>query len=388
MKILYLAHADNYHIVNWQQKLTQKGVHVQLCSFRKNANLHPIPVEIYAKSNLRWYHFPQKSGQLPSLTSSFKPDLIFSSFASTYGLMAQLSGINVPKVVQTWSRDIALPGSLKSPTDYLHAHSTSPWVLRKCDGITTDGVQCKNHLLSRFPSLASKTLATPWGIDLNFFTPTGLKSTLRRKYHIPDEALVLNSVRGLFWYYQPEIVLPALLRLLQENPRLYVILLGLGHSLQQRLAPILEQLSTHPRVRFFPDLVEKNKIRELWEISDFFLSIPRFDGVSEAISEGRAMGAIPLLNGIPSNLERCKPDEHAFYVDDSSEKTLMGSIRNALNTSDERLERMRKSNLDWVRKSADVDRTIESLISFFEERIHFYRSNTRNTVSDNAGNSN
>lgn len=375
MKILYLAHADNYHVANWQKQLSKKNITVQCLGFRQNMELIPNAAQFSGFSNtLHWHHFLQLSDQICDFCSELKPDIVFASFAPTYGLAAVRAKLNVPVIVQTWSRDIALPGSIPSIKDKLLVHTAGSYVLNKSDGITTDGVECRTHLVKQRPHLAEKTLATPWGIDLDFFSLDKTQpADIRKHLNIPHNAPVILSVRGLYWYYQPENVLRAIQETLTLNEEVYFIIMGLGHKMTVETEKLLNGLILNNRVRLFADLVSKEQMRDLWAISDFFVSTPIFDGVPESVSEGRAMGSIPILNPIPSNLERVQQDTQGFYTNFENASDLSQTMLKALSEDNQSLNQIRENNFSWSQRFANVNHTIDNLLSFFNEKISNFK---------------
>jgi glycosyltransferase involved in cell wall biosynthesis len=379
VNILYLCHQDNYHIRKWIPALNRQGLSIAVGTLKPGLpfNDGTASFPLLSRPLKRYTDFVQAVPAVKELIHRVKPDLLLASYGPGYGLTALLSGFR-PFVVQTWSRDAELPGSLVSFTDHLLVKTVGRTVLRIADGITADGKYCAEVLSARFPKKATSIYATPWGIDLDFFKPSEtLRKEARARLDITSGSTVLFAPRGTYWYYQPEKVLPALLHVLQHNERVFVLLPGLGHTTPGASRETLNTLIAHPRVRHFPDFLSPGQMRSLWAASDFFLSAPHFDGVSEAITEGRAMGSIPLLNRIGSNLERAIPGIHALYIDDTSANGLGSSILQALTAGPLILESIRKENLQWTGAFGSVNQTAAGLATFLRsvaESRHNYQT--------------
>lgn len=368
MRVLYLCHTNNYHIRKWIPALRRHGLEIFAATLRAGEPFEDgTPVFRLMDSPLRHHSdFVRCVPRLKSLIKTLNPDLIFASYAPGYGLSAMLSGFK-PYVVQTWSRDAELPGSLTSFSDHLLVKTAGRLVIKMADGVTADGLYCAELLQSRYRFPDGKLLATPWGIDVGFFRRNlaDIPETLNM-YNIDNGSPVLLVPRGIFWYYKPEIVLPALLLVAKQHPHITIILLSLEHQKTTAVAGLVDALLALKNVRIIDRFLNEEEMRNLWAVSTFFLSSPVFDGVSEAITEGRAMGAIPILNRIGSNLERAIPGIHAYYINDTTADLLSESITWVLKKPPAEIRKMQQANQDWVQAFGDVSDTCLEIVRFFK----------------------
>jgi glycosyltransferase involved in cell wall biosynthesis len=369
MHILYLCHADNYHVQKWIPALKRAGAKITVGTLRPDHDFNGADdqIALLPRPLSNHFDFARAAHAVSQLFNKIKPDVVLASYAPGYGWSAVLAGVR-PLVVQTWSRDAELPGSLVSFTDHAIVKTLGRHILRKSDGVTADGLYCKEVLMKNLGLNSEKIHATPWGIDLTFFSePERYRAEKRASLGITSSETVLFCPRGVYWYYQPEIVLPALLAILERNPTLKIILPLLNHSVKKGVAFHLKQLQNHSRVHMLPSFVSPDEMRRLFAASDFFLSAPKFDGVSEAITEGRAMGSIPILNRIGSNLERVIEGFHGLYVDDTNSKKLADSVLQAMQTSIEDQQNIRRNNFRWVKCFGDVRYTATGLLHYLGE---------------------
>jgi len=366
LRVLYLCHADNYHIQTWSAALRRKGAQITHLTLRPKANndFHQI---ILSKtgSQIRYWDFLTIAQQIRRVFDKGDYDILFASFANTYGLSAILSQ-SKPVVVQTWSRDVGADRSV-SPREQLMNQTIGKFVMDKADAITTDGAHFKEHLLGIYPEFAPKTLSTGWGIDLNHFQKVlnpERETSARSRWNIPAKAPVLTSIRGIFWYYQPEIIFPALLRLLDVQTDLHILLPTLGHPLQNSLQSQFETLNKHPRVIVFDQLLDSEEMTDLWSATDIFLSLPSFDGVAESVQEGLFSGAVAVLNKLESNQLICGELDDVIWTDavspspESLVKTLLTALEKHKNFDPENQRKHIEQN--W-----SVDVTAERLLNLF-----------------------
>lgn len=371
MKILYLCHPDNYHIDKWVRGLTRKGVEIQLAGLQQ-AEIEVAPYTQFdtITDNIRYWDFLNIAPKVRELAQNLNTDLIFASFATTFGLTAKISGIR-PFVVQTWSRDIGQDPNL-SFRERLMINIISKNVLQAANGITTDGMAYKDLMLNTWPEFTSKTLGTPWGIDLDFFQDRPDAATkFRKNLQISSDSEIITSTRGVGSFYQPEQVLSGILESAQQHPDATFLIPTLAHDRTKHVKKLLAQADEFQNIRIIDRLLTPEEMIGLWSATDFFISCPFFDGVSEGLSEGRAMGAIPILNPLPSNLERATPDVHAFYTHSEavSATEVAKAVNDALKSTSSQRAQIIEANKRWVGEHADVNKTLNNLIGFFDETI-------------------
>ncbi len=302
MKILYCCHADNYHIEKWIPALQRVGIEIHVLTLRPSAKLD-VPQTIVKPifSQISWFDFWIMGPKIRQTFHEVQADILFCSFASTYGLGGLLSGIT-PFFVQTWSRDIGADSSVNKKDAWI-----SQWISRKicslADGITTDGPHFKDHVENHWPEIPPQNVcSTWWGIDTDFWkSSVELKRKAREKWNIPSRANVIISPRGVFWYYRPFELLRAFIQLLDEDKSVFVIIPTLNHAREMAVQELIQQLKEHPRVLVCDYFLEPNDFLTLLQASDVLISVPLFDGISEVIQEGLACGLLPVMNPIPAN---------------------------------------------------------------------------------------
>ncbi len=378
MKLLYCGHGDNYHITKWIRSLHEAGISVHLATFQPPtepdlpAEVHQLHTLFY---HLRYTDFLASANRLHDIINRIQPDVLFASFANTYGLMASLTGFR-PRVIQTWSRDIGIP-EMQSKRELLMNYLTGFPVLERADGITTDGMAYKDLLLQQKPQWKPKTLGTPWGIRLSDFEID--ESDRHRGYQlcdVPENAGIITSVRGVYWYYQPDLIIKGMLKFLNHNPDYFGVILTLNQTRTPETQSLLDSARRHDRIRIIDRFLDKSEIRSIWAITEAFISAPLNDGVSEAISEGRYTGSIPVLNPIPSNIERATDRQHTLYFPtiSPSPEQVTDTLNNVVRLTENQKAEIRNKNRDWVKRHASVEDTIASLTRFLYRIHQKYRS--------------
>lgn len=359
LRVAYFCHAQNYHIHRWTKALTQQGLDLKLITFRPDVGLalKQHKLEKGAK-NLHLWDFYLARTQAQSVLDELQPDVVFASFANTYGWLASGLKTQAPVVVQTWSRDICSDHSVNL-RERLIGQIIGKSVLRKADAITTDGPHYAGHLRRWLPEARTKfVLSTWWGIDTNFWVSNDAKkSKARRILNIPATAFVVLNVRGWYWYYQPENILPELLSALSSHEDLFILLPGLGHKPTSKVRDFLERLEKNERVRMVPSFLPKETMLRWWQASDAFISAPLFDGIPESVQEGMHTQTLPILNPIPANRQLIHHGAEALFL--PSRKVNPGQLQKAIKQAIE---------LSEAERSTILMRNKELI--FFQHNVH------------------
>lgn len=369
LRVAYFCHAQNYHIQRWTRALTQQGLDVELITFRPDAGLRFNQHKLNTVGkNLHLWDFFSARAQAQNLLDMLQPDVVFASFANTYGWLASGLKTQAPFVVQTWSRDICSDHSVNVRERFI-GQVIGKQVLRRADAITTDGPHYAEHLRRWLPEARTKpVLSTWWGIDTAFWVSNDVdKREGRRTLNIPDSAFVVLNVRGWYWYYQPENILPGLLAALDSYEDLYILLPGLGHEPTLKVRRYLDRLEKHERVRIAPFFLPKEQMLRWWHVSDAFISAPLFDGIPESVQEGMHTLTLPILNPIPANHQLIHDGAKAVFLPDRKVKhgQVQQAIQSTICLSESERAMILRRNRDLIFAHHNVHKTAGKVAELF-----------------------
>ena len=282
-----------------------------------------------------------------------------------------------PLFIQTWSRDIGADSSVNKKDTFI-SKWISQKICRSSQGITTDGPHYKEYILNNWPPIPSeKICSTWWGIDSTFWrSSTNQKVDLRSKLRIPKASTVFISPRGVFWYYRPLEILKAIKELAGLHEDTYFLIPTLNHDCTPEVRELLFELKSYSTIRIFDSFLATIDFKELLICSDFLLSVPLFDGISEVIQEGLSCGVLPILNPIPANLILKEFGTQAFWTElhQPSAKEIFNSLGKLIElkrdpSNESQFQKMKSSNYDFIEKNCSVDNTALKLSNFFESTI-------------------
>jgi L-malate glycosyltransferase len=224
-------------------------------------------------------------------------------------------------------------------------------VLRAADLVTVPG----EHMRAAVERLAPGTpvLVFQYGVEADRL------AALAREGAAAGGPLRIASARPLLALYRIDLLLDALAKLRAEGVAFRCDIAGNGPerpALERRAAG----LGIADAVRFHGAL-DPEAVYDLLARTDVAVSVAESDGVSLALLEALALGAIPVLSDIPANRAWTERGAAAVLVE-SSPTALADGIRRAAALGG---EEARAANLALVREHADL----ETNLGAFEDAL-------------------
>lgn len=363
----FLGDGQNYHVQRWLPALAQAGLKVSLFTFRP-PKATPPGVTVYTlrppiapvRGRLSIVDFWVSGRQVRSLLTENNVDVLYASYATHYGLAGTLAGFH-PIMLQTWTFDVST-----YPVEGWKRFFFRPqvnYVLSRADLITTDGEALATYVADHYPNAGGDIVPVRWGIDTDELDAATGSSEFRAAHGIPADVPVVVSGRGIDAVYQPHVVLPALLRLLESNARCWCIVLTLGHERDSAVQQWLDRLAGHPRCIVFDRFLERSEMAGLWtDGADVIVSAPSTDGISEGVLEAMYAGAIPVVSDIPSNQSFLKEGVNGYFVSGKSEIELADKLLTIVDQLGSIQERVVTTNREWVRSHASLKQTAQQVV--------------------------
>lgn len=231
MKILFLADLNSEHTIKWGNALILKNIDIKIFGFSKllnNNNLNRQIIvfsgdikindkeKIYTKlSKIRYLKY---IFYLKKIIKEFKPDIIHSHYASSYGLLGALSGFH-PLLVSVWGSDI-----FDFPRKNLFRKKILKFVFNKADIIlSTSNVMAKETV----KYTDKQVNVIPFGIDVNFFRPFETESIFS------ENSFVIGTVKSLEKIYGIDTLLRSFKMLKEKFPDKELKLLIIGEGTEK-----------------------------------------------------------------------------------------------------------------------------------------------------------
>ena len=281
MKILLLSDVNSVHTKKWVSGLTTYGFTVGIFSLSnseadwyKNLNgatllYHPIQVRNPESMSTKLQYLRLKK-KLNNVVNQFRPDILHAHYASSYGLLAALSGFH-PFVLSVWGADV-----YDFPNKSFIHKSILKFNLKKADKILSTSEVMKME--TKKYSNASIEV-TPFGVDIEHFSPRSKTMNL-----FPEKALVVGLIKSLESKYGIDVLVKAFKIAIEKCPEipLKLLLVG-GGSLEDQLKKLVDGLGISDHV-LFTGKIPHEQIPSFHNEIDIFVSTSVDDSESFGVS--------------------------------------------------------------------------------------------------------
>ncbi len=287
MRICYFGDAESIHIIRWCLHFKKLGHEVHLISY-KTAGIDGVHVYPVYDSNIQVQGGNWKVmltvPKVKALLRKIKPDILHAHYATSYGVVAALSGFH-PLVITTLGSDVLI-----SPKKSRMYRILLRYALGKADWITAMAEHMK-LAMTDMGVKPEKISIVPFGIDPLIFNPEGRK-TNKNKF-------IITSTRTFGPIYYVENIIKAVAQLKGTIPGIFLNLIGDG-NLRPDLEKLVVDLGLENEVNFF-GMVPQTFIADVLKTSDLFVSLSSSDGNNISLNEAMACGVFSVVTRIAAN---------------------------------------------------------------------------------------
>ncbi|TAL48079.1 glycosyltransferase, partial [archaeon] len=247
-----------------------------------------------------------------------KPDIVYTQYLTTYGIMAGMTGF----------KNLAL--SVIGSDIYTHIKKfpfniiTKSYVNKfKMINVECEGVKSE---VMKYYKYHDKVVVKNWGVDFKLFN-TGIDRTeIRKRYGIGDNEKVIISARALIPRCNVETVIRAVNEI-KNDVRLLVV--GDGESAQQ-LKKIADDFGMTKTI--FTGAVEHKELGKYLRAADVYAQASLGDTVSITMLDAMACGVPCVSSNVGCTSEFIRDGFNGFLIEDFTDyKKLAGHIEHILN---------------------------------------------------------
>lgn len=387
MRICYLAWHGSVHTRRWAGWFAERGheVHVVTCGDADARDLDadggPLPLR-YRVHDLG---LPRggKLGYLLKLRRARRavrriaPDVLHAHWLTSYGLLALAADRGDVPLVVTAHGDDVLIAPRSAPLRRLVQR-----VLRAAKLVTVPSDAMREavlELLEPAPAPEAGIAVFQYGVESQRLAAAGSRHRGPRTGEDRAACLRIVSARALLGLYRIDALLEALALLDAQGVTFECDLLGDGPE-RDALEAQAARLGIADRCRFHGS-VAPARVEELVGASDVYVSVSESDGVSLALLEALALGAVPVLSDIPANRPWVNDGATGILVDIDAVDIADGIRRAA--TLDR--ERVAADNLAIVGERADRDTNLAACELLVDSLVGVVWDSTVATPADARG---
>ena len=276
MKILLLSDPESPHTIKWANALYDRGLDVLLFglsdydtgSYRPGIKIESFKISPFIKNKLHGnilkviYLF--KLPFLKKVIGSFKPDILHSHYASSYGLMGALSGFH-PFIISVWGTDVYIFPNIS----FIHKNIIK-YTLSKADLICSTSNTMKEET-ARYTDKEIKVI--PFGIDLNLFKPDSAVSKTT------DADIVIGTIKRLEYESGIDKLIEAFSLLVNRLPNLTLKLMIAGRgTLYEKYRYLTRKYKVESRT-IFTGALAYNKVVEIHNKMDIEVYLSNYENI-------------------------------------------------------------------------------------------------------------
>lgn len=315
MKICFLALAGNYHTIKWCKFFKDRGWEVHVISFvdkkMDGVALHYIDSGTSTnKSDASKLRYLLSFMKIKQEVEKIQPDIISVHYASSYGTVAALAGLD-NYFLSVWGSDI-----YEFPQKSFFHKCMLKYSLKKAP-----------HLLSTSNAMAveaakytkKKFLITPFGVDMNLFS--------RKKRLRNDNLFIVGTIKALTPRYGIEYLIKAAALIMNERPEIpLVIKIGGKGPNEVEYKKLAEDLGVKEMITWL-GFIPQEQVAVEWanmDVAVVYSSAPESFGVSAI--EAEACGCPLIISDVAGLMEATYPGKSSVVVRKKDEHALAKAI--------------------------------------------------------------
>jgi glycosyltransferase involved in cell wall biosynthesis len=361
MKILLLTDINSPHSMKWAKGLADRGIRVGIFSISSPADdwYTPssievfIPVKfnqgIFSSGILRKIKYLRLVRHLKKVIREFKPDILHSHYASSYGLLGALSGFH-PYIISVWGSDIYY-----FPRIPVFGQLILKFNFRKADAI----LSTSNAMLPFIQRFTSKVVTvTPFGIDTTTFRPATEKQS-------GTGDIVIGTVKLLEKVYGIDNLMKAFAGLKNQLPSSPLKLLIVGGGSQDKELKMLAGELGIMQETTFTGPVPSGEVPAYFQKLDIYVALSISESFGVAILEASSCG-IPVVVSDAGGLPEVVSEGETGFIIPAGD---IGKTVNALEKLilDEQLRvGMGKKGRAFVKARFDLQDSVDRMIKVYE----------------------
>jgi glycosyltransferase involved in cell wall biosynthesis len=362
LKVLLLSDINSAHTQKWVHSLSKEGIEIGVFSLRS------LNTQSYEnKPNIRIYVSNQfkSSGSklnyllaLPSLKKvirEFKPDIVHSHYASSYGLLGAFSGFH-PVILSMWGSDIYAFPNQNVIQKYLIKYN-----FKKADIL----LSTSKAMAQEAKKYTSKRITVvPFGIDTSIFKSKEVKN-------IADKGdIVVGTIKQLEKEYGHEYLLRAfsIVKKRLEHIPLKLLIVGSG-SLAEQLKTLAKELEIQEGTIFagFINPIDISEYHNMITIS-VFPSLQESFGVS--VLEAAACEKPVVVSNVGGLPEVVEDGVTGIVIPPADPNRLADAIEKLILNEKLRTE-MGKNGRERVKRLYEWNNCVEQMLSIYRQAISY-----------------
>jgi len=362
-RIMFLANPNSAHTIKWVTSLASEGFEILLfglekCSTNRYNKFPNIKIEtlnlnttLEKEGSLKKISYFKALPLIKRLIKKFKPNIIHSHYASSYGLLGALTGFH-PFILSVWGSDIySFPEK-----SFLHKEIIK-FVLEKANVICSTS----NAMKQRIKTFTKKDIEViPFGVDTNIFKPMQIENTLTKSN------IIIGTVKSLERIYGIEYLIKAfkIVSSKYKSLSLKLLIVG-GGSLESELKNLAQNLGILHKT-IFTGKVLFEQVQKYHNMISIFVAASIQESFGVSVLEAMACEKPVIVSNVGGLPEIVKDGITGFVVPPKNPQKTAEAIEKLLLDKDLRIK-MGKAGRERVKKLYDWNRCVQKMINIYNK---------------------
>jgi len=351
VRVCFLGDAGSIHLQRWVQYFVEAGYQVEVISFR-SCTIEGAKVHLLARGQSGRIAYIRALSKIRRLLEEIQPDILHAHYATSFGLLALVSGFS-PLVVSAWGSDV-----LVAPQESSFLRVIVSQVLKHADALTSDSEYMSQRMRDLLKGQEKILKTVTMGVSRDWFEQ--LPSVDKKMHQI-------LSLRGHQSIYNIDIVIQAMAEVVQSIPEARLIIAGEGPE-TQNLRALAQSLKLEKNIQFVGQLPHA-AVQSYLNESAVSVSVPSSDATAVSLLETMACGSFPVVSELPANREWIDQEVNGLLVPSKDAGALAKALIRALEDSDLRsqaqeINRQRvKEKAIWEENMREMEELYQALIT-------------------------
>lgn len=294
--------------------------------------------------------------QIRQLIKLHRPDMVIAERTTSYGFLAALCGVHPSAIAQQGISDLWPENSLLIPFKKL----IQRYAFKKATLIHAWGTAMTFSMKQAGVDM-TKVMVLPKGIDLNRFRRTS------EEEHTEIKAIV---TRSLLPEYRHSTIIKAFALLHQRGISFTVTIVGDG-PLLKNLQQLAQSLHIGDKITF-TGRIPNEKLPELLNQSNFYISMPSTEGVSSSLFEAMATDCYPIVSDVLGNQCLITHRENGQLVRVDDKEMLANEVLWAYQNPEYRKQVIAKNRI-FVQEKANYSLNMKIIADRYHQLITQYQ---------------
>jgi len=364
MRILLLADSNSPHTLRWSKSIRDCNHTVGIFSlhtpdhelYKDTADISLFSLnasrELQTKGerSISKLIYLKAKKKVKQIIKEFKPDIVHSHYASSYGLIGALSGFH-PYIVSLWGGDV-----FSFPKKSIIYKQILKYSLSKADKILSTSRIMKEEA-SRYTD--NEILLTPFGIDIDRFTPRKINSLFKA------DDLVIGTIKTLEKNYGVNFLIEAfaLVKKKFSNKPLKLLIAGKGTQ-RNFLEDMVKKLGLENDT-IFAGYIDHNNVQDYHNMLDIYVAMSLEESFGVAVLEASACGKPVIVSNVGGLPEVVEDRKTGFIVEKGNSKALADSLSKLIDEP-ELAASMGNEGRKKVIKEYDWNESVNKMISIYK----------------------